>query len=140
MPVPFVAVPSPVWLKWIGIDNLLGERGKSALLKFAIINHFLKHMLITTISSWICWHFLDSEGRTPLHWAVDRGHFDAVETLICKNADVNAKVSNRLYLLASHICIPNLFCCQQCVSSFPFVSFCFHFDTLHLNCFCWSCD
>ncbi|PIA48889.1 hypothetical protein AQUCO_01300054v1 [Aquilegia coerulea] len=33
----------------------------------------------------------DSEGRTPLHWAVDRGHSDIVELLLSKNADVNAK-------------------------------------------------
>lgn len=34
----------------------------------------------------------DSEGRTPLHWAVDRGHFNVVELLISKGTDVNAKV------------------------------------------------
>lgn len=34
----------------------------------------------------------DSEGRTPLHWAVDRGHFNVVELLLSNNADVNAKV------------------------------------------------
>lgn len=34
----------------------------------------------------------DSEGRTPLHWAVDRGHLDIVEMLIGRAADVNAKV------------------------------------------------
>ncbi|ONK63971.1 uncharacterized protein A4U43_C07F20790 [Asparagus officinalis] len=33
----------------------------------------------------------DSEGRTPLHWAVDRGHYNVVELLLKKNADVNAK-------------------------------------------------
>ncbi|KAF5195825.1 Acyl-coa-binding domain-containing protein [Thalictrum thalictroides] len=33
----------------------------------------------------------DSEGRTPLHWAVDRGHSNIVELLLSKNADVNAK-------------------------------------------------
>lgn len=33
----------------------------------------------------------DSEGRTPLHWAVDRGHLDVTELLLSKNADVNAK-------------------------------------------------
>ncbi|XP_010934831.1 acyl-CoA-binding domain-containing protein 1 isoform X1 [Elaeis guineensis] len=33
----------------------------------------------------------DSEGRTPLHWAVDRGHVSVVEILLSKNADVNAK-------------------------------------------------
>lgn len=34
----------------------------------------------------------DSEGRTPLHWAVDRGHSKVVELLVSKDADVNAKV------------------------------------------------
>nr|GEV48554.1 acyl-CoA-binding domain-containing protein 1-like [Tanacetum cinerariifolium] len=33
----------------------------------------------------------DSEGRTPLHWAVDRGHIDVVELLLSRNADVNLK-------------------------------------------------
>lgn len=33
----------------------------------------------------------DSEGRTPLHWAVDRGHLDITELLLSKNADVDAK-------------------------------------------------
>ncbi|PWA85036.1 Acyl-CoA-binding protein, ACBP [Artemisia annua] len=31
----------------------------------------------------------DSEGRTPLHWAVDRGHIDVAELLLNRNADVN---------------------------------------------------
>ena len=34
----------------------------------------------------------DSEGRTPLHWAVDRGHLKITEALVSRNADVNAKV------------------------------------------------
>ncbi|EMS50919.1 Acyl-CoA-binding domain-containing protein 1 [Triticum urartu] len=33
----------------------------------------------------------DSEKRTPLHWAVDRGHLGAVELLVRSNADVNAQ-------------------------------------------------
>ncbi|KAJ9552998.1 hypothetical protein OSB04_017043 [Centaurea solstitialis] len=33
----------------------------------------------------------DSEGRTPLHWAVDRGHLEVAELLLNKNADVNIK-------------------------------------------------
>lgn len=36
--------------------------------------------------------FADTEGRTPLHWAVDRGHLSAVEVLAKANADLNAKV------------------------------------------------
>jgi len=38
----------------------------------------------------------DSEGRTPLHWAVDRGHLNVTELLVSKNADVNAKVFHML--------------------------------------------
>lgn len=34
----------------------------------------------------------DSEGRTPLHWAVDRGHLNLTEVLLHHGADVNAKV------------------------------------------------
>ncbi|WVZ87727.1 hypothetical protein U9M48_034322 [Paspalum notatum var. saurae] len=33
----------------------------------------------------------DTEGRTPLHWAVDRGRLSAVEVLAKANADMNAK-------------------------------------------------
>ncbi|KAL6844337.1 hypothetical protein ACP4OV_026010 [Aristida adscensionis] len=33
----------------------------------------------------------DSEGRTPLHWAVDRGHLNVVEVLANANADLNAQ-------------------------------------------------
>ncbi|KAF8380005.1 hypothetical protein HHK36_027474 [Tetracentron sinense] len=33
----------------------------------------------------------DSEGQTPLHWAVDRGHLNVIELLVSRDADVNAK-------------------------------------------------
>ncbi|CAH9069997.1 unnamed protein product [Cuscuta europaea] len=33
----------------------------------------------------------DSEGRTPLHWAVDRGHLNTTKVLLSKNANVNEK-------------------------------------------------
>lgn len=33
----------------------------------------------------------DSDGRTPLIWAVDRGNLSAVEMLIAKGAEINAK-------------------------------------------------
>jgi ankyrin repeat protein len=35
----------------------------------------------------------DTEGRSPLHWAVDCGHLSAVEALAKANADLNAKVN-----------------------------------------------
>ncbi|XWS38005.1 hypothetical protein CRYUN_Cryun19dG0093400 [Craigia yunnanensis] len=34
---------------------------------------------------------VDIEGKTPLHWAVDRGHLIITEALVNKNVDVNAK-------------------------------------------------
>jgi ankyrin repeat protein len=43
----------------------------------------------------------DSEERTPLHWAVDRGHLNAVEVLVNSNADVNAQVSDFICMLHS---------------------------------------
>ncbi|KAI3705885.1 hypothetical protein L1987_76134 [Smallanthus sonchifolius] len=33
----------------------------------------------------------DSEGRTALHWAVDRGHIETADVLLSRNADVNLK-------------------------------------------------
>lgn len=39
----------------------------------------------------------DSEGRTPLHWAVDRGHLDITKLLISRNAEVNVKVKEMFY-------------------------------------------
>ncbi|KAL9661905.1 hypothetical protein QQ045_026733 [Rhodiola kirilowii] len=47
--------------------------------------------LLKCIDSGVPVDVKDSEGRTPLHWAVDRGHQDMVELLMSKNADVNAK-------------------------------------------------
>lgn len=35
----------------------------------------------------------DSEGRTALHWAVDRGHLNITEALVKEKADINAKVN-----------------------------------------------
>ncbi|KAL4297467.1 hypothetical protein GQ457_12G006740 [Hibiscus cannabinus] len=47
--------------------------------------------LLKCIESGVSVHLQDSEGRTPLHWAVDRGHLKITEALISRNADVNAK-------------------------------------------------
>ncbi|EOY23604.1 Acyl-CoA binding protein 2 isoform 1 [Theobroma cacao] len=47
--------------------------------------------LLKCIESDVSVNLRDSEGRTPLHWAVDRGHFKITEALVSRNADVNAK-------------------------------------------------
>lgn len=47
--------------------------------------------LLKCIESGISVNLRDSEGRTPLHWAVDRGHVNVVELLVSRNADVNAQ-------------------------------------------------
>lgn len=47
--------------------------------------------LLKNIENGVSVNLRDSEGRTPLHWAVDRGHLKIVEILLNKSADVNAK-------------------------------------------------
>ncbi|KAL3653660.1 Acyl-CoA-binding domain-containing protein 1 [Castilleja foliolosa] len=47
--------------------------------------------LLKCIESGVPLNIKDSEGRTPLHWAVDRGHLNVTTVLLDKNADVNAK-------------------------------------------------
>ncbi|KAJ6677382.1 ACYL-COA-BINDING DOMAIN-CONTAINING PROTEIN 2 [Salix viminalis] len=47
--------------------------------------------LIKCIDGGVSVNLKDSEGRTPLHWAVDRGHLNIAEVLVGKNADINAK-------------------------------------------------
>ncbi|KAG7980330.1 hypothetical protein I3843_05G177400 [Carya illinoinensis] len=47
--------------------------------------------LIKCIEGSISVNLKDSEGRTPLHWAVDRGHLNITELLVSRNANVNAK-------------------------------------------------
>ncbi|XP_020702853.1 acyl-CoA-binding domain-containing protein 1 [Dendrobium catenatum] len=47
--------------------------------------------LLKSIENGASVNLRDSEGRTPLHWAVDRGHLKIVEILLSKSADVNAK-------------------------------------------------
>jgi ankyrin repeat protein len=37
-------------------------------------------------------NFADSDGRTPLIWAADRGELSAVEILLAKGAAINAQV------------------------------------------------
>ncbi|KAL6541487.1 Acyl-CoA-binding domain-containing protein 1 [Orobanche gracilis] len=47
--------------------------------------------LLKCIESGVPLNVKDSEGRTPLHWAVDRGHLNVTALLLGKNADVNAQ-------------------------------------------------
>lgn len=47
--------------------------------------------ILKNIDDGVSVNLRDSEGRTPLHWAVDRGHLKIVEILINRSADVNAK-------------------------------------------------
>ncbi|KAF7816674.1 acyl-CoA-binding domain-containing protein 1 [Senna tora] len=47
--------------------------------------------LLKCIENGVPVNLKDSEGRTPLHWAVDRGHLNVTELLVSKNADVNAQ-------------------------------------------------
>jgi acyl-CoA-binding protein len=47
--------------------------------------------LLKCIENGVSVNLKDSEGRTPLHWAVDRGHLNVTELLVGRNADVNAK-------------------------------------------------
>ncbi|GMH18346.1 hypothetical protein Nepgr_020187 [Nepenthes gracilis] len=47
--------------------------------------------LLKCIENGVSVNLKDSEGRTPLHWAVDRGHLSVVQLLINKNGDINTK-------------------------------------------------
>ncbi|PPD88345.1 hypothetical protein GOBAR_DD14719 [Gossypium barbadense] len=48
--------------------------------------------LLKCIESGVSMHLQDSEGRTPMHWAVDRAHLKIAEALLSRNANANAKV------------------------------------------------
>ncbi|KAK9291445.1 hypothetical protein L1049_019393 [Liquidambar formosana] len=47
--------------------------------------------LLKCVESGVSVNLKDSEGRTPLHWAVDRGHLNITELLVSRSADINAK-------------------------------------------------
>jgi acyl-CoA-binding protein len=64
-------------------------------LKMDVIHDFAREgeaeNLLKCIEKGVPVDLKDSEGRTPLHWAVDRGHLNIAELLVTQNADVNAK-------------------------------------------------
>ncbi|EEF36122.1 acyl-CoA-binding domain-containing protein 1 [Ricinus communis] len=47
--------------------------------------------LLKCIDTGVSVNLKDSEGRSPMHWAVDRGHLNVVEVLVGRNTDINAK-------------------------------------------------
>lgn len=78
----------------------------------------------------------DSEGRTPLHWAVDRGHISVVEILLSKNADVNAKVCAQAFnfrILEGHKfnCVCPVYICSTTTCLDQIVASCIHHSRLH---------
>ncbi|XP_022763640.1 acyl-CoA-binding domain-containing protein 1-like isoform X2 [Durio zibethinus] len=76
-------------------SSFVYEEGSGNELKMDAIHAFAREgeldNLLKCIESGVSVHLQDSEGRTPLHWAVDRGHFKITEALVSRNADVNAK-------------------------------------------------
>ncbi|KAL5994481.1 hypothetical protein ACLOJK_024533 [Asimina triloba] len=51
----------------------------------------LMDKLLECIEDGVSVNSKDSEGRTPLHWAVDCGHLDVVELLISRKTDINVQ-------------------------------------------------
>ncbi|KAL9250221.1 Acyl-CoA-binding domain-containing protein [Drosera capensis] len=76
-------------------SSYVHEEGSAADLKMDAIHAFAREgdidNLVKCIDAGVSVNIKDSAGRTPLHWAVDRGNFSAVELLISKHADVNMK-------------------------------------------------
>ncbi|CAL9213569.1 unnamed protein product [Arabidopsis halleri] len=78
-------------------SSLVYEEESENELKIDAIHAFAREgeveNLLKCIENGIPVNARDSEGRTPLHWAIDRGHLNVAEALVDKNADVNAKVN-----------------------------------------------
>ncbi|KAL2556355.1 Acyl-CoA-binding domain-containing protein 2 [Forsythia ovata] len=76
-------------------SSFIYEEEPGSELKLDAIHAFAREgdeeKLLKYIESGVPADLRDSEGRTPLHWAVDRGHMNITELLLNKNADVNAK-------------------------------------------------
>uniref|UniRef100_A0A6N2LKK1 ACB domain-containing protein n=1 Tax=Salix viminalis TaxID=40686 RepID=A0A6N2LKK1_SALVM len=77
------------------LSTFVYEEESGTELKMDAIHAFARegevNNLIKCIDGGVSVNLKDSEGRTPLHWAVDRGHLNIAEVLVGKNADVNAK-------------------------------------------------
>ncbi|KAL2921787.1 Acyl-CoA-binding domain-containing protein 2 [Bienertia sinuspersici] len=76
-------------------SSFMHEEESGVELKMDAIHGFAREgdvaNLLKCIENGIAVNLKDSEGRTPLHWAVDRGHLPVIELLYSKNADMNAK-------------------------------------------------
>ncbi|GER34294.1 acyl-CoA-binding domain-containing protein 1 [Striga asiatica] len=76
-------------------SSFIYEEESGSDLKMDAIHAFAREgdeeKLLKCIESGVPLNIKDSEGRTPLHWAVDRGHLNVTALLLDKNADVNAK-------------------------------------------------
>ncbi|CAN8326162.1 unnamed protein product [Cochlearia groenlandica] len=76
-------------------SSLVYEDESQNELKIDAIHEFAREgeveNLLKSIESGISVNAKDSEGRTPLHWAIDRGHLNIAQVLVEKNANVNAK-------------------------------------------------
>ncbi|GLU21283.1 hypothetical protein SLE2022_374290 [Rubroshorea leprosula] len=76
-------------------SSFIYEEESGNEMKMDVIHAFAREgelgNLIKCIESGVSVDLKDSEGRTPLHWAVDRGHRNITELLVSRKADVNAK-------------------------------------------------
>ncbi|KAL0400579.1 UNVERIFIED_CONTAM: Acyl-CoA-binding domain-containing protein 1 [Sesamum latifolium] len=76
-------------------SSFMYEEESGSELKLDVVHAFAREgdeeKLLKCIESGVPLELKDSEGRTPLHWAVDRGHMNITALLLNKNADVNAK-------------------------------------------------
>ncbi|GFP94771.1 acyl-coa-binding domain-containing protein 1 [Phtheirospermum japonicum] len=76
-------------------SSFIYEEESGSDLKMDAIHVFAREgdeeKLLKCIESGVPLNLKDSEGHTPLHWAVDRGHLNVTTLLLDKNADVNAK-------------------------------------------------
>ncbi|KAL0304433.1 UNVERIFIED_CONTAM: Acyl-CoA-binding domain-containing protein 1 [Sesamum radiatum] len=76
-------------------SSFMYEEESGSELKLDAVHAFAREgdeeKLLKCFDSGVPLDLKDSEGRTPLHWAVDRGHMNITTLLLNKNADVNAK-------------------------------------------------